>query len=339
MVVSMLILGSSLTACSEQSKTLLSVGYDVSRDFYKSYDHAFMQNSSELNPLFISKNIEILQSFAASGKQAIAVKNGLQADVVTLNQLNDVELLVDAGLVEADWQKQHENLSMPFSSAMVLLVRKGNPKQIKGWGDLGTKQVKVLFANPKTSGSGRYAFLSLIAYAQQHFSDDKKRKAYLTHILSNIPLLDAGARAATISFTTRGLGDVLITAENEALSAAKILGKDKFEIIYPQRTVQVPVWVAEISANTKKHANSQLVEEYINGLWSDKAQNIAAQNFFRPMNQKILSSYKEQFPRLETFDVNQEFGSWKTINQKYFSDGAMFDTLYQLANKEKYKEK
>ena len=239
------LLSFGLAAClwhtsTEQKTVLLNVSYDVIRDFYKEYNIAFQRE--------FPSDVMISQSHGGASKQVLGVLNGLPADVVTLTQSNDIEALVKKGLVDADWQQVLPNAAVPFGSVMVLLVRKGNPKHIQDWSDLVRDDVKVVFANPKTSANGRFAYLSALAYAKQ-YSD--KPQDFMLRLLRNVPVLEAGARSASISFTQRNIGDVLIAPENEAALAAKTLGENSFEVVYPSITAYTPIYVAEVNKNTK----------------------------------------------------------------------------------------
>lgn len=304
---------------AEPKSVLLNVSYDVIRDFYKEYNPQFRQA--------FYPDLMISQSHGGASKQVLAVLNGLPADVVTLTQSNDVEALVKKGLVAENWQQALPNGAVPFGSVMVLLVKKGNPKQIHDWADLVRDDVKVVFANPKTSANGRFAYLSALAYAQQ----TENQEAFMVKLLKNVPVLEAGARSASIAFTQRNIGDVLIAPENEAALAAKTLGTESFEVIYPSLTAYTPVYVAEVNKNTAQDGLHSQAAAYLANLWSEPAQQLAAENFFRPTNAKILEKTTALFPRVATFDVNKTFGSWDEINQTHFIDNALFDRLYVRA--------
>ena len=256
--------------------------------------------------------------------------NGLPADVVTLTQSNDIEALVKKGLVNADWQQVLPNGAVPFGSVMVLLVKKGNPKHIQDWSDLVRDDVKVVFANPKTSANGRFAYLSALAYAEQHCQQPQD---FMRRLLKNVPVLEAGARSASISFTQRNIGDVLIAPENEAALAAKTLGENSFEVVYPSITAYTPIYVAEVNKNTQADGLHQLSHDYLSYLWSPQAQELAAQNYFRPTDKKIIAKTTELFPEVNQFDVNQRFGSWDAINTQHFVDNGLFDRLYVSAQR------
>ncbi|WP_109077212.1 sulfate ABC transporter substrate-binding protein [Aggregatibacter kilianii] len=315
---------SIITAClqtkNDTPKVLLNVSYDVIRDFYKEYNPVFRRE--------YAPDVMISQSHGGASKQVLSVLNGLPADVVTLTQSNDIDALVQKGLVKASWQTDLPNQATPFGSVMVFLVRKGNPKHIRDWADLTRADVKVVFANPKTSANGRFAYLSALAYAQKHSQNPED---FMLRLLRNVPVLEAGARGASISFTQRNMGDVLITPENEAALAAKTLGKDQFDLVYPSISAYTPVLVAEVSANTKHNGTQLLAKTYLRHLWSPQGQEIAAQNYFRPRDEETAEKYTALFPSVNSFDVNQQFGDWQQINQQHFVDNALFDRLYIAA--------
>lgn len=310
----------------QDKKVLLNVAYDVIRDFYKAYNADFQQQHPQ---------ITISQSHGGASKQALSVASSLPADVVTLTQANDIEMLVEKGLVAKNWQSALPNHATPFGSVMVFLVRKGNPKGIRDWADLAREDVSTIFANPKTSANGRYAYLAALAYAKRQFGNEQQAYRFIEKMLRNVPVLEAGARGATISFTQRNLGDVLIAPENEAALAAQSLGRDSFEVVYPGLTAYTPVLVAEVNQNTKLNGTHEQVRAYLQGLWSEAAQQLAAKNYFRPSDKKTLQNLTALFPEIETFDVNDIFGDWATINRVHFADNALFDRLYIHAQQQK----
>ncbi|ABR75044.1 sulfate ABC transporter substrate-binding protein [Actinobacillus succinogenes] len=325
----------TFVACSSHSdkqdkKVLLNVAYDVIRDFYKEYNTAFRQQHPQ---------ITISQSHGGASKQALSVASGLPADVVTLTQANDIDMLVEKGLIAANWRSALPDNATPFGSVMVFLVRKGNPKNIRDWADLARHDVSTIFANPKTSANGRYAYLAALAYARQRFGDERQVHGFIEKMLRNIPVLEAGARGATISFTRRNLGDVLIAPENEAALAVQTLGRDDFELVYPGLTAYTPVLVAEVNQNSKINGTREQVQAYLRGLWSAEAQQLAAKNHFRPSDKKILKNLTALFPEIETFDVNEKFGDWTTINRMHFADNALFDRLYIQAQQNAQQQK
>ena len=312
-------------AAGKDSVKLLNVSYDVARDFYKGY-----------NPLFVKqyeakqggKSVDIQQSHGGSSKQALAVANGLQADVVSMNQGSDIELLVKKGLVAQDWQNQFPNKAVPYTSAVVFLVRKDNPKHINDWSDLTKSGVQIVLANPKTTGNGRYAFLGAYGYGLQRFNnDDSKAQAFVKDLLKNVPVYENGGRAATTTFLQRQIGDVLVTFENEANLAAKQFGQGQVQIVYPSYTVSAENPVAIVKTVTDKKGTIDVATAYLNGLWDAPAQQLAADLYLRPSDAQILAKNQDKLPTLNTFSPNDKFGSWSDIMSKYFKDGGVFDQL------------
>ncbi|WP_434777739.1 sulfate ABC transporter substrate-binding protein [Neisseria sp. Ec49-e6-T10] len=332
-VISRGILVGSLLAASmafAQTTNLMNVSYDVTRDFYKAYNPLFEQyyQSKTKQP------ISIRQSHGGSSKQAMSVLGGLQADVVTMNQASDINLLLSKNLVKKNWVSEYPNQSNPFSSATVFLVRKGNPKNIKDWDDLIKNNVSVIAPNPKTSGNGRYAYLAAWTNAlKKKGGNETQAKNYVKALYQHIPVLDAGARGATISFIQRNLGDVLITPESEAKVVANQLGKGKFEVVYPNISLRTEAPVAVVTAVTDKRKTTSAAHEYLNYLWSEPAQELAAKYYFRPNNPKIAQKYKNQFPQIKLYGVTEIFGSWENVNKQHFATGALFDQIYQQKNK------
>lgn len=310
----------SASASSSNGVSLLNVSYDVSRELYKAY-----------NPIFTIQQkqaVTIQQSHGGSSKQALNVANGLKADVVTMNQTSDIELLVKKGLVDKNWQQAFPNNAVPYTSTMVLLVRDNNPKQIKDWDDLAKPGVSIVIANPKTSGTARYGFLGAYGYGLHHFNnDEKKTKDLVRQILGNVAVYDSGARAATTSFLQRNIGDALITTENEAQITKKEFADKHLQIIYPSYSVKINNPVAVVNAVTDQKGTTELAKAYLKGLWDAPAQEIIAKNYLRPVDAAILAKYQSQFPAITTFDPNQTFGSWDDIMTKFFKDGAIFDQL------------
>lgn len=324
----------SLAACSPQSETsssnqapvaLLNVSYDVSRDFYKDFNPLFVE---EYKTKHDGASIDIQQSHGSSSKQALSVANGLKADVVTMNQSSDIDLLVKKGLVAKDWQKKFPNNATPFTSTSVFLVRKGNPKKIKGWADLAKDNVKVIIANPKTSGNGRYVFLAAYGYAlKANGGDDAKARSYMSRFLQNVPVFENGGRSATTTFIQRQTGDVLVTFENEAKLATSQHGQGQFEIVYPNYSVLMESPVAVVTGVTDKKGTTEAATEYLNYLWSKPGQEAGAKLYLRPSDKDILAAKRDIFPNLETFRPTDVFGNWDNIKQKFFADGALFDQL------------
>lgn len=303
------------------ANTLLNVSYDVARDFYKDFNPLFTNNHQ-------NDDITIQMSHGGSSKQALSVANGLQADVVTMNQASDVEMLVDKGLVSSDWRSQFPNDAVPYTSAIVFLVRDGNPKGIKDWSDLTKEGVEIVLANPKTTGNGRYAFLGAYGYGLHRFNNDKdKTDAFVKDILQNVPVYENGGRAATTTFLQRGIGDVLITFENEANMAASQFGQGQVSIVYPSHTVAATNPVAVVSKVTEQRGTTDKAKTYLNYLWSDDAQQLAADLYLRPSNAEILAKNHDKLPKLNTFNPRDVFGEWRVIMDTYFKDGGVFDQV------------
>ena len=318
-------------ASDEKNISLLNVSYDVSRDFYKDYNALF---SADYQQKHSDSKVNINQSHGGSSKQALSVANGLQADVVTLNQESDMNLLVEKGLVASDWQQAFPNNAVPYTSTMVLLVRDGNPKNIKDWSDLARNDIDVVIPNPKTSGTARYAFLGAYGYGLHQFKETVQSPAktndFIKKLLANVVTYDNGARAATTSFTQRGLGDVLITTENEAHLAAQQFAKGKVDIVYPSYSIVIANPVAVVTAVTDKGGKTEAANAYLKGLWDTPAQELMAQMYMRPSNPQVLAAHKGTLPDIETFEPVAVFGSWEQIMDTFFVDGGRFDQLARV---------
>lgn len=307
---------------------LLNVSYDVSRDFYKDYNVLFTEAYQKSHP---GSKVMVNQSHGGSSKQALSVANGLQADVVTFNQESDMNLLVEKGLVPENWREALPNKAVPYTSTMVLLVRNGNPKNIKDWSDLARNDIKVVMPNPKTSGTARYAFLGAYGYGLHSFNESPeshvKTDDFMRNLLANVVTYDNGARAATTSFTQRGLGDVLITTENEAHLASKDFAKGQVDIVYPSYSVLINNPVAVVTAVTDKAGKTEAATAYLKGLWDTPAQELMAQMYMRPSNEQVLAAHKDTLPAINTFEPVSVLGSWDKIMDTFFVDGARFDEL------------
>lgn len=315
----------SSSAPSSAQQTLLNVSYDVMRDFYKEYNPLFIKHYQAKNA---NAQIDIQQSHGGSSKQALSVANGLQADVVTMNQTSDIELLQKKGLVSNDWQKALPDHAVPFTSTTVFLVRKGNPKAIKDWDDLAKAGVQIVVANPKTSGNGRYAFLAAYGNAlKNNANNHDAAKAFSQKLFANVAVLEAGGRGATTTFMQRNIGDALITFENEAQLAANQFGQGQFEIVYPKYSIAAKNPVAVVNSVADKKGTAVLAKDYLAYLWSDEAQNLAASLYLRPSKPDVLAKHSERFPKVETFRANDVFGSWDEIMKTYFADGGVFDQI------------
>ncbi|ETD66662.1 sulfate ABC transporter substrate-binding protein [Pelistega indica] len=312
-------------ATAQDNKEFLNVSYDVMRDFYKEYNPLFLKHYEQTHQ---GATLKIQQSHGGSSKQALSVANGLQADVVTMNQSSDVELLESKGLIQAGWDKEFPDHAVPFTSTTVFLVRKGNPKHIKDWEDLTKEGIQVVIANPKTTGNGRYTFLAAYGAAlKANNNDHEKAKALVKGLFKNVPVLDNGGRAATTTFVKRQIGDALITFENEANMAAREFGKDEFELVYPKYSIKAENPVAIVDTVVAKKGSAEVAKDYLAYLWSEPAQELAATLYLRPSNPTILAKYKDRFPHIDTFRANDVFGTWPEIMKTYFADGGVFDQI------------
>ena len=317
--------GGKTAAGGDKYMKILNVSYDVSRDFYKEYNPLFIREFTKKHP---ETDLHVQQSHGGSSKQALSVANGLPADVVTMNQSSDIDTLQARGLIRPNWQSRLPDKAVPFTSTTVFLVRKGNPKHIRDWDDLTRPDVKTVFANPKTSGNGRYAFLSAYGYGLKTSGGDETQARQFTRaILNNVPMFENGSRAATTSFTRRDIGDVLVTLENEANFVSKKLENGRFEIVYPSYTILSESPVAAVDSVVEKKGTRAAAEEYLQYLWSKPAQELAAKLYLRPRDAKVLAAHKADFPEIETFSPNEKFGPWEGIMKKYFSDGGLVDQL------------
>lgn len=323
------ILGATLfltqAAALADSTTLLNVSYDPTRELYQAFNQAFAKEYKTKT----GKDLVIQQSNGGSGKQARAVIDGLAADVVTLALAADIDALHTHGdLVAEDWQKRLPNNSCPYTSTINFLVRKGNSKGIKDWDDLIKPGVQVITPNPKTSGGARWNFLAAWGYAQRKYGPDKA-KDFITKLYKNVPVLDSGARGATNTFVERGLGDVLIAWENDALLSLKEFGADKFEIIYPSVSVQAEPPVSIVDKVVDRRGTRAVATAYLEYLYSPEGQEIAAKNFYRPRLPEVAEKYSKQFPKIELFTVDDLFGGWSKAQKTYFDDNGVFDQIYQ----------
>ncbi|MEH7115942.1 sulfate ABC transporter substrate-binding protein [Neobacillus vireti] len=306
---------------------LLNVSYDPTRELYEEYNKEFSQYWEKKT----GQQVTIQQSHGGSGKQGRAVIDGLEADVVTLALAYDIDEIASTGkLLSPDWQKKLQDNSTPYTSTIVFLVRKGNPKGIKDWNDLTKKGVSVITPNPKTSGGARWNYLAAWAYAQEKFGgDEAKTKNFMSQLYKNVEVLDSGARGSTTTFVERGIGDVLIAWENEAYLTLNELGKDKFEVVNPSLSILAEPPVAVVDKVVDKKGTREAAEAYLNYLYSDKGQEIIAKNYYRPRNQEILKKYADVFPKIKMVTIDDYFGGWKKAQEKHFNDGGTFDQIYQ----------
>ena len=308
-----------------QNIELLNVSYDVARDFYKDYNPMFVEHYKSEHP---NSTITVKQSHGGSSKQALSVANGLQADVATMNQGSDIELLEKKGLVESDWESKFPDNAVPFTSTIVFLVRKDNPENIKDWEDLTKDGVEIVMANPKVTGNGRYAFLGAYGYGLHAFNQDEtKAQGYVKDMLKNVKVYENGGRAATTTFVQRGIGDVLVTFENEANLAATDFGAGQVDIVYPKYSIKSESPVAVVKTVTDKKGTTDAAKAYLDYLWSEPAQQLAADLYLRPSVKSVLDKNSDKLPPVETFRPNDAFGTWDEIMSTYFSDGGVFDQL------------
>lgn len=307
---------------------LLNVSYDPTRELYQQYNAEFIRHWQASHP---DDKVRIQQSHGGSGKQGRAVIDGLRADVVTLALAGDIDEIAKLGkTLPADWQKRLPQASTPYTSTIVFLVRKGNPKGIKDWGDLIKPDVSVITPNPKTSGGARWNFLAAWAYGLKSGGSEEKAKEYVQALFKHVPILDTGARGSTITFVNNGQGDVLLAWENEAFLALKEDGgADKFEIVVPSLSILAEPPVAVVDRNAEKKGNTEIANEYLKHLYSPAGQRIAAENFYRPRDEKVAAEFGKRFPKLELVTIDKDFGGWKTAQPKFFNDGGVFDQIYQ----------
>ncbi|WNF48501.1 sulfate ABC transporter substrate-binding protein [Pseudomonas sp. SG20056] len=308
------------------AETLLNVSYDPTRELYSEFNAAFNKHWQAQG----NEAITIQQSHGGSGKQARAVIDGLRADVVTLALAGDIDELYKLGkLIPENWQERLPQSSTPYTSTIVFLVRKGNPQGIKDWDDLVKPGVDVITPNPKTSGGARWNFLAAWAYAQQKYGSEAKAQEFVGQLYKNVPVLDTGARGSTITFVNNQIGDVLLAWENEAFLALKEEGGDNFEIVAPSLSILAEPPVAVVDVNVDKKGTRNVAEAYLNYLYSDEGQRLAAKHFYRPRNQAVAAEFAKQFPALTLVTIDKDFNGWKTAQPKFFNDGGVFDQIYQ----------
>ncbi|WP_348698641.1 sulfate ABC transporter substrate-binding protein [Duganella fentianensis] len=303
---------------------LLNTSYDVARELFK-----------DINPLFVAdwkkttgETVNVNQSHGGSSKQARSVADGMEAVVVTMNQANDIDMLADRGLVVQDWAKKFPHNAAPFYSTMVYLVRKGNPQQIKDWGDLAKPGVKVIIPNPKTAGNGRYTYLAAWGSVLKKGGSEAQARELVTKIFKNVPVLDAGGRGATTTFTQRSIGDVLVTFENEVNLVRAEFG-DNFEVVYPSMSILAESPVAVVDKVVDRRNLRKQATGYLNFLYTEQAQDVIAKHYFRPRSEAAFKKYNANFRQISLFTVDDVFGGWKAAQKKHFDDGAEFDRIYQ----------
>jgi sulfate/thiosulfate-binding protein len=317
----------TMTFAKETSIKLLNVSYDPTRELYKEYNAAFAKYWKAKT----GQTVTIDQSHGGSGSQARAVINGLEADVVTLALAYDIDAIhTHAKLINKNWQKRLAFNSAPYTSTIVFLVRKGNPKRIKDWDDLTRPGVSVITPNPKTSGGARWNYLAAWAYALRKFGkNEAKVKDFVAKLYRNVPVLDSGARGSTNTFVRRGIGDVLLAWENEAFLALKELGKDRFEMVLPSLSILAEPPVALVDQVADRHGTRKVAEAYLNYLYSKEGQEIVARHYYRPRTQSIAKKYRAQFPKVRRITVDQVFGGWIKAQKVHFADDGIFDQIYQ----------
>ncbi|HWU97580.1 MAG TPA: sulfate ABC transporter substrate-binding protein [Oxalicibacterium sp.] len=306
--------------------SLLNVSYDPTRELYQEFNKAFAAEWKAKT----GDDLKIKASHGGSGKQGRAVIDGLEADVVTLALAYDIDAIAERGLIAKDWQKRLPHNSAPYTSTIVFLVRKGNPKHIKDWNDLVKPGVSVITPNPKTSGGARWNHLAAWGYAlKQPGGNEKTATDFITRLYKNVPVLDSGARGSTTTFVERGIGDVLLAWENEAILAQKELGPDKFEIVAPSVSILAEPPVAVVDKVVDRRGTRKVAEAYLQYLYTNAGQEIAAQNYYRPIDEKVAKKYAAQFPKVKLFTIDEVAGGWTKAQKDHFSDGGVFDRIYQ----------
>jgi sulfate/thiosulfate transport system substrate-binding protein len=325
-VLSGLILSAALIGAAQAADvTLLNVSYDPTRELHAALGTAFAAKYRTPD----GKTVEIKSSHGGSGKQARSVIDGLQADIVTLALAYDIDAIADKGLLAADWQQKFADNSSPYTSTIVFLVRKGNPKGVKDWDDLARPGIKVITPNPKTSGGARWNYLAAWGYAlKRPGGSPEKAREFVKAIYSNVPVLDTGARGATVSFVERNVGDVLIAWENEAFLSIKEFGNDKFDIVIPSVSILAEPPVAIVDKVVDKKGTRASAEAYLKFIYSKAGQEIAAQNYYRPRDPAVAKKYESVFPKITLFTVDDTFGGWRKAQEVHFKDGGIFDAIY-----------
>jgi len=320
------LIGATLPLSVFAQQEILNVSYDPTRELYQDYNKAFAKHWKQQT----KQDVTFKQSHGGSGKQARGVIDGLEADVVTLALAYDIDAIHDkAKLVPEDWQKRLPHNSSPYTSTIVFLVRKGNPKHIKDWNDLVKPGIAVITPNPKTSGGARWNYLAAWAYAlKQKGGSEATAKDFLAKLFKNVPVLDSGARGSTTTFVQRGQGDVLLAWENEAFLAVNELGKDKFEIIVPSLSILAEPPVSVVDKVVDRKGTRKVAEAYLKYLYSPEGQEIAAKNYYRPRDKKVAAKYAKQFPKVKLVTIDDTFGGWRKAQKTHFEDGGVFDQIY-----------
>ncbi len=324
--ITMALMAGACTWAQAKDFTLLNVSYDPTREFYAEFNKAFAAHWKART----GGNVTIRQSHGGSGRQARSVIDGLEADVVTLALAYDIDELHDKGrLIPADWQKRLPHNSAPYTSTIVFLVRKGNPKGIKDWDDLVKPGVSVITPNPKTSGGARWNYLAAWGYAlKKNGGDAKKAEAFVAALLRNVPVLDSGARGSLITFTERGVGDVFLSWENEAFLASKELGPDKFQVVVPSLSILAEPPVTVVDRTVDRRGTREVAQAYLQYLYTPEGQTLAAENYYRPVDPKVAARFEKQFPKVNLFTIDEVFGGWAKAQKTHFADGGVFDQIY-----------
>jgi sulfate/thiosulfate-binding protein len=317
-------LGLIVPTAAHSDKTLLNVSYDPTRELYQEFNQAFARHWKAKT----GERVTIRQSHGGSGKQARSVIDGLEADVVTLALAYDIDQIQKAGRIKPNWQKRLPAGSTPYTSTIVFLVRKGNPKGIKDWDDLVKPGVSVITPNPKTSGGARWNYLAAWGYALKKWKSPAKAREFVGRLYKNVPVLDSGARGSTTTFVQRGIGDVLLAWENEAFLAINELGKNRFQIVVPSVSILAEPPVSVVDKVVDKRGTRAVATAYLQFLYSKEGQRIAARHYYRPRNKAAAGASIKQFPRITLFTINQVFGGWSKAQKTYFADGGVFDQIY-----------
>lgn len=316
---------SNIAFAIKDKNTIFNVSFDTTRELYYDYNKIFKEYWLEKT----GKEIKIYSSFGGSSKQARSVIDGLKADVVTFALSYDINAIVEKkGLIDSNWHSEFPNNSSPYLSTVVFLVRKGNPKNIQDWDDLIRDNIKVITPNPKSSGGARWNYMAIYSYAKEKYKSEDKIKNFIKGIFTNVPILDVSSRAATTTFVARDIGDIVISPESEAYLAIQKLGADKFDIIYPSVSILSESPIAIVDKRVDKKGNRKLATAYLDYLYSDKAAEFFVKNHYRPSNKKILNKYRDKFPRIKLYSINQ-LGGWKKAQKDHFDSGALFDIIYK----------
>jgi len=327
-VAAVLTVASTAVLAEGATKSILNASYDVSRELYKDINPAFIAHWKATT----GSDIEIKQAHGGSTKQAQAVSEGLEADVVTLNQPTDLDFLVGRGVIGAAWRQAFPHGASPYTTTSIFLVRKGNPKGIKDWDDLVKPGVSVVIPNPKTSGNGRYTYLAAWGFAQEKLSSADKAREFVAALFANVPVFDGGGRGATTTFTQRGIGDVLVTFENEAALIKNEIDGANFDVVYPSLSIEAAPPVALVATVTAKRNSAAAAKAYLDFLFTEPAQVIIAKHNFRPRSEAVLTANAGRFPKIATFRVEDKLGQWAELQKTHFADGGVYDQITAKQN-------